>query len=539
MNRVTSRRLRRLFLGAAAAALLLTTATALAGSGVGGVFNLGQTNTVGATSTLSGETAAPQLTLKNTSTNTSATALNLSVAAGRTPFKVNSAIKVASLNADLVDGRDSTYFLAKGSKAADADKLDGIDSTGFWKAGGNAGTTPGTDFLGTTDDKALELKVNGERALRIEPKGVYSPNLIGGSAANTVDAPQLGSVIAGGGGSFPGGANHVENSYDFIGAGYGNMASGSAATVAGGQSNTASGFNSAVAGGQSNTASGSTSAVGGGVLNTAGGDYSTIAGGYGNSASYTSAVGGGYTNSASGDYSTIAGGGFNTASGNYSTVAGGFTNTASGIASFAAGGRVKADDDGAFIWGDSQEVNLTPSPGMNTFSVRAGGGIWLGTTSSPSIPDNHFLETTTGGYLSSAGVWTDASDRALKHDFRPLDTRSVLEKVAWMPITSWSYKAEKPGIRHIGPMAQDFYKAFGLGLDDKHIGTIDEGGVALAAIQGLYGQNQALQGQNRTLGAKVRHVQLENASLKAQLKAQNARLSKLERAIAHGTRRTP
>jgi hypothetical protein len=49
--------------------------------------------------------------------------------------------------------------------------------------------------------------------------------------------------------------------------------------------------------------------------------------------------------------------------------------------------------------------------------------------------------------------------------------------------------------RHIGPMAQDFYSAFG--LDDKRITTIDEGGVALAAIQGLYRQNQALEWQKQ------------------------------------------
>ena len=72
-----------------------------------------------------------------------------------------------------------------------------------------------------------------------------------------------------------------------------------------------------------------------------------------------------------------------------------------------------------------------------------------------------------------------------------------------MPITSWSYKAEKPSIRHIGPMAQDFYKAFGLGLDNEHITTIDEGGVALAAIQGLYRQNQALQRENGSLNARL------------------------------------
>ena len=85
-------------------------------------------------------------------------------------------------------------------------------------------------------------------------------------------------------------------------------------------------------------------------------------------------------------------------------------------------------------------------------------------------------------------------------------------------ITSWSYKAESPSVRHIGPMAQDFYSAFGLGLDGKHITTIDEGGVALAAIQGLYRQNRALQRQN--------------AGLRSENKVQNTRLSRLERQLA-------
>ena len=100
----------------------------------------------------------------------------------------------------------------------------------------------------------------------------------------------------------------------------------------------------------------------------------------------------------------------------------------------------------------------------------------------------------------------------MKHDFRPLNKESVLEKVARMPITSWSYKAEKPSVRHIGPMAQDFYKAFGLGLDDKHITTIDEGGVALAAIQGLYRENRALSARlrERAMNALFSSMQIEH-----------------------------
>ena len=77
-----------------------------------------------------------------------------------------------------------------------------------------------------------------------------------------------------------------------------------------------------------------------------------------------------------------------------------------------------------------------------------------------------------------------------------MDAVAVLAKVAALPVRSWVYKAQ-PGETHIGPMAQDFHAAFGLnGTDDKHITTVDEGGVALAAIQGL---NQKVEAANAIL----------------------------------------
>jgi hypothetical protein len=535
-------------LAGAFAAVLVTATTALAGSGVGGVFNLGQLNTVDAQTILSGNPGAnPLLKLVNggsgaalradsqtgigvngtsvsgtgqfaqsqsgiglLGTHTNSTGVNAGVEgrtsstdangagvvgkntgggpglrsivnAGAPPLLVNSQVKVVNLNADLLDGLDSSALP-------------------YWKLGGNAGTTPGSDFIGTSDNTALELKVNGQRALRIEPGA--SPNLIGGSAANTVAPGIVGATIGGGGSG-----------------GFGNAANGDYSAVAGGQLNTASGPYSTVAGGYLNSASGAgVSAVAGGELNAASGTGSAVAGGFNNSASgIDSAVAGGSNNTASGGGSAVAGGGGNTASGTGSAVAGGGGNTASGNYSFAAGRQAKATQGGSFVWGDMTSSDLT-SPAANSFTVRASGGIWLGTNSSPAITAGHFIDTSTLGYLSTAGVWTDNSDRTLKHDFRPLDRSSVLEKIARMPITSWSYKAEEPSIRHIGPMAQDFYSAFGLGLDDKHIGTIDEGGVALAAIQGLYQLNKALRRANRTL--------------EVQLHAQNARLNKLERAMS-------
>jgi hypothetical protein len=84
-----------------------------------------------------------------------------------------------------------------------------------------------------------------------------------------------------------------------------------------------------------------------------------------------------------------------------------------------------------------------------------------------------------------AGTVLTTSDRDAKRDLTSVDPESVLSKVAGLPISEWSFE-KNPSTRHMGPMAQDFHAAFGLGLDNRHIATVDADGVALAAIQGLY-----------------------------------------------------
>jgi hypothetical protein len=502
------------------------------------------------------------------------------VNAGASPLAVNSSVKVANLNADKLDDLDSAALQKRVSgtcAAGSAVKTVNADGTvacepvgggGVWSLTGNSGTTPGTNFVGTTDNQPLELKVNGQRALRLEPDS-NSPNLVGGSSDNFVEVGHSGSVIAGGGNPTDGG-NRIWNDYDFIGsglsnqagtlgaggasavvAGSGNWASGGSAfigaggvntaeanyaavvagqfnhaqgiwsLVGGGKNNTASGDYSLVAGGGSNAASADHATVGGGESNNASGHHATVAGGQGNSATVNfaaigggldnsatgldtvagglsntasggySAIGGGRNNQATGDSSVVIGGNEGHAGGNFSTVAGGEQNIAGGRDSFAAGSGAHANHDGTFVWGDSTPW-ISSSSGPNQFIARAGGHFFLETTGT-LYDQGGFINTSTGANLTLGGVWTNNSDRTKKQDFRALDKHTVLETVARMPITSWRYKAEKPSVRHIGPMAQDFYKAFGLGLDNKHITTIDEGGVALAAIQGLYRQNQALE----------------------------------------------
>jgi hypothetical protein len=108
------------------------------------------------------------------------------------------------------------------------------------------------------------------------------------------------------------------------------------------------------------------------------------------------------------------------------------------------------------------------------------------------------------------------SDKNLKYGFQSVDSQWVLDQVVEMPISTWSYKSGKDGhARHIGPMAQDFHAAFGVGESDRFIFQIDADGVSLAAIQAL--------------DAKVDELEAENAKLRATLRELEARLDKLEK----------
>jgi len=96
-----------------------------------------------------------------------------------------------------------------------------------------------------------------------------------------------------------------------------------------------------------------------------------------------------------------------------------------------------------------------------------------------------------------------------------------------LPIERWSYKSER-GVRHVGPMAQDFYAAFRVGEDDKHITSIDEDGVALAAIKALHLHVKALDSENAQLRARLAAVTVlqraEIGSLHAEMASMRAEL---------------
>jgi hypothetical protein len=109
------------------------------------------------------------------------------------------------------------------------------------------------------------------------------------------------------------------------------------------------------------------------------------------------------------------------------------------------------------------------------------------------------------------------SDRNAKENFAPVDGRDILARLATIPIETWNYKAEDPTIRHIGPMAQDFSKAFGVGEDDKRIHMIDASGVALASIQALHKMVLEREEELRLLKQQVRELRSELVELKREL----------------------
>ncbi len=302
----------------------------------------------------------------------------------------------------------------------------------YWKLGGNAQSV--TQVLGTLAEAAIELIVNGTRALRIEPTA-GTPNLIAGAASNDAGGAQ-GAAIGGGGDAALSKPNLVHDNFGTVAGGVGNVAGlddgdplpQGNATVGGGLANTASGFVAAVGGGSLNTASGEAATVAGGSENMATGLQTTVGGGVGNHATFTYAVvGGGFANQATGTaatigggtvnqatdaYTTVAGGTLGAATGTGATIGGGYQNVASGSYSTIPGGRYsEASIYGQMAYsasefsapGDAQMsfIMLSAATTDDTPTVLTPGGVpgtaWTLSPESSVMFDIHIVGRTDGG----------------------------------------------------------------------------------------------------------------------------------------------
>ena len=140
--------------------------------------------------------------------------------------------------------------------------------------------------------------------------------------------------------------------------------------------------------------------------------------------------------------------------------------------------------------GGNFNISLAGTGGTE-FAVQRNGQVRMG----PGTTINFDLRSSgdlfiPNGNLTIGGTLFQASDKNLKDDFEPINEEDVLKKISEMPVTKWRYKKDSSGIRHIGPTAQDFQKAFGLGKDDTSIATVDTAGVSFAAIKALNKQLQ-------------------------------------------------
>ena len=329
---------------------------------------------------------------------------------------------------------------------------------------GSTDRQPHSNLRRTLSEPTCSSSALGTGAFVGGPGGTGAPNF-----PNVADGQY--SIVGGGSG------NNACDDWAAIAGGFDNAVSGSGATTAydgfigGGEYNLVTGVDtdSAVVAGSANTVSNAESAIVGGYLNTVSSEFGFL--------------GGGKSNTVSGSAAVIGGGLGNYAEGEYATVPGGYDNNAAGELSFAAGFKSYARYAGSFVWSDYDSgATLLESTGVNQFLARATGGFTLWTNATNTV----------GATLApGSGTWASASDRNLKTDVARIDDAAVLDKVAQLPISRWSYKSER-GVRHVGPMAQDFYAAFGVGEDDKHITSIDEDGVALAAIKALHAENARL-----------------------------------------------
>ena len=308
----------------------------------------------------------------------------------------------------------------------------GVDDSGLpgWSLTGNAGTNASTNFIGTTDAVAFEIRTADVRSLRIEPSAEIfggSPittNTIAGASANEVLPGVRGATISGGG--MPSGdsdpdlgseaPNRITDHYGTVGGGYANVAgddSGSVAdrpfaTVGGGVINIASNISATVGGGQSNSASGENATVAGGVDNSASSFGATVAGGSFNDASDDLAtIGGGESNTASGSIATVGGGIDNTASGFYATVGGGLENTASGSRATVGGGQENTASD--FYATVDGGVNNTASGS----SATVGGGVNNTASGFNAIVGGGALNTASGGNATVGGGFQNTASGSI------------------------------------------------------------------------------------------------------------------------------
>jgi hypothetical protein len=212
--------------------------------------------------------------------------------------------------------------------------------------------------------------------------------------------------------------------------------------------------------------------------------------------------------------------GYTVRAGGQGSVALGFRTTANNDYSVALGYRASNNTHtGTMVMGDESTTDSVRNQADNEFRIRYNGGIRLRVSTAangntPGAGGNVGCDLTV-----AVPSWTCASSRTVKENFRTVDGEDVLARIRAMPITTWNMIGGGREVRHLGPVAEDFYQAFGLGIGETTIGMGDIDGVNLAGVKALEARTQRLQQELDARTAEVGQLRGDVAELRAQVQA--------------------
>jgi hypothetical protein len=339
---------------------------------------------------------------------------------------------------------------------------------------------------------------------------------VGGGLHNTITENGYASTISGGHG------HYIDSAWCSIGGGHSDTASGQYATVAGGAKNAAMRWAATASGGTENKATGAASTIGGGHQNEAFGSYAVISGGLRNKAHDLGAILGGRD----GDLDPSYGGG---------VILGGVENKVRGNFSVCSGWKGIANHENCFVvsslWGQLPGDSVWTSGHGQIILAGKNSGLYVtNAAGQAAAPDgNKLIQTNTGAYLTTSGVWTDAPK--YRGDKQPVNGNVILGKLEQIPVNRWNTDQEN-SVQHIGPSPEDFYSAFGLGEDGQSMSAMDIAGVALAAVKELQRKTAELEQLRARLDANETIMAELAAQLQVILAEQNESGSSHKTALA-------